>query len=125
MSAGERWRELREELAREERRVVDRLRGLSLDRLGRAPADGPTPADAARVCAQALADLAADLEAGPRRTVPVLAAHAAADQVAVIAHDVALAAAAHAADDVVGERSALDALAAAVDALAALRRALP
>ncbi|MGN6333029.1 MAG: hypothetical protein ACTHOD_15490 [Motilibacteraceae bacterium] len=125
MRAGERWRELREELAREERRVVERLRGLSLDRLGRAPVEGSAPADAARACAQVLADVAADLEAGPRRTVPALAAHAAADQVAVTAHDVALAAAAHAPDDVAGERTALDALAAAVDALVELRRALP
>lgn len=125
MSAGERWAQLREELAREERRVVDRLRGLSLDRLGRAPADGPAPAHAARACAQALADVAADLEAGPRRPVPVLAAHAAADQVAVTAHDVAQAAAGHAPADVVGDRTAVDALAAAVDAVVALRRALP
>lgn len=75
-------------------RTVDRLRTLGLARLGASFAPEPTRADAARVVAQRLADLAADLEGEPRRTVPRLADAAVGDQVAVCGHDLLAAAAA-------------------------------
>ena len=75
-------------LDRELGRVVDRLRGLSLERLNRPDGQGVSAAGRTHDCAQLLADVAADANGRPRRPVPVLAAHAAADQLAVMAHDV-------------------------------------
>ena len=97
--------ELRESLRRELGRVQGRLRAMPLDRL-----DGE-PADLARDAAQTLADLAATAQHRPLRTVPRLAVHGVADQLAVTAHDVL----------VEGDRAALSQ---ALDVLTALRRAL-
>ncbi|HSN05749.1 MAG TPA: hypothetical protein VLV82_00245 [Candidatus Angelobacter sp.] len=69
------------------RRTVDRLRGLGLARLAASFEPEPTRADAARAVAQRLADLAADLDGLPRRTVPRLADAAVGDQVAVCGQD--------------------------------------
>jgi hypothetical protein len=94
------WGPLRDELEADVRRVADRLRNLSLTRLA-GPVAPPEPggrpygsrAQAARDVAQALADTARALEApgaggpAPRREVPVLADHAAGDQVAVTGRD--------------------------------------
>jgi len=63
-------------------RTVDRLRTLGLARLAASFEPEPTRADAARGVAQRLADAAADLEGGPRRTLPRLADAAVGDQVA-------------------------------------------
>jgi hypothetical protein len=98
-------------LDRELGRVVGRLRGLSLERLQRPDDQGVTAAGRTHECAQHLADLAADAQARSRRPVPVLAPHAVADQLAVTAHDVLAEG-----DDA--------AVAAAAQALTALRRAL-
>ncbi len=73
-------------------RTVDRLRTLGLARLGASFAPEPTRADAARDVAQRLADLAADLEGEPRRTVPRLGDAVVGDQVAVCGHDLLAAA---------------------------------
>jgi hypothetical protein len=101
----------RARLDRELERVVTRLRSLSVERLTRADAQGFTPVSLARACAQHLADLAADAAGRSRRPLPVLAAHAAADQVTVVAHDV------------LAEGDEPE-VAAAAEALTALRRAL-
>jgi hypothetical protein len=77
----------RDRLDRELRRVTDRLRTLGLARLERPGPDGRTPAQRAHEVAQALADLAADATGRDRRDVPVLPAHAVADQVAVTGLD--------------------------------------
>ncbi|WP_380161314.1 hypothetical protein [Kineococcus sp. R86509] len=91
---------------------ADRVRGLPLARLDRPRTpDGPSPADAVRSAAQALADLAADAEGEPRRPLPRLATHGIGDQLAVVGHDVV-----HFGDAA--------ALAAAHDVVAAVRRAL-
>jgi hypothetical protein len=76
-----------ERLEADLRRTVDRLRTLGLARLGASFAPEPTRADAARGVAQRLADAAADLEGGPRRTLPRVADPAVGDQVAVCGHD--------------------------------------
>ena len=83
-----------ERLEADLRRTVDRLRTLGLARLGASFEPEPTRADAARDVAQRLADLAADLEGRPRRTVPRLADSAVGDQVAVCGHDLLAAVAA-------------------------------
>ena len=75
-------------------RTVDRLRTLGLARLGASFEPEPTRADAARGVAQRLADAAAELEGGPRRTVPRVADAAVGDQVAVCGHDLLAAVAA-------------------------------
>jgi hypothetical protein len=80
-------RELGHELDRELDRVAGRLRTLGPARLERPGADGRSPAALAHQVAQALADLAADAAGRGRRAVPVLPAHAVADQVTVTAHD--------------------------------------
>lgn len=98
-------------LDRELERVATRLRGLSLERLTRADAQGVTPASRAHDCSQHLADLAAAAAGRDRRPVPVLAPHAAADQLTVAARDVLAE----------GDEPAV---AAAAEALTALRRAL-
>ena len=79
--------DLRDLLDRELRRVTDRLRTLDLDRLERPGPDGRTTAERAHDTAQALADLAADAVGRARRSLPVLPAHAVADQVTVTGHD--------------------------------------
>jgi hypothetical protein len=96
-------------------RTVDRLRSLALTRLSAPFEPEPTRADAARDLVQRLADLAAELEGGPRRTIPRLADPAVGDQLAVVGQD--LAAAARAA----GRPEALEEPA---EALLALRRRL-
>jgi len=68
-------------------RTVDRLRTLGLARLEASFDPEPTRAAAARALAQHLADLAAGLEGGPRRELPVLATAACGDQLAVCGHD--------------------------------------
>lgn len=73
-------------------RTVDRLRSLSLARLGAPFEPEATRADAARWTAQRLADVAAELEGGPVRTLPRLADAAVGDQVAVCGRDVLAAA---------------------------------
>jgi hypothetical protein len=83
-----------ERLEADLRRTVDRLRTLGLARLAASFDPEPTRADAAREVAQRLADAAADLESGPRRTVPRLADAAVGDQVAVCGHDLLAAVAA-------------------------------
>ena len=124
-------REVHDLLRTELDRVLTRLAHLGPARLSRptaggpgagrlhvegssaAPASGPSAADLVRTTLQPLADAVADAVGHPRRTVPVLADRAVADQLAVLGAD------------------ALDAtlptvvLADMADALAALRRALP
>lgn len=68
-------------------RTVDRLRTLGLARLEASFEPETTRADAARGVAQWLADAAADLDGRARRELPVLAALAVGDQVAVCGHD--------------------------------------
>ena len=77
----------RELLNRELRRVTDRLRALDVGRLERPGPEGRTAAQLGLDTAQALADLAASVAGRPRRSVPVLPAHAVADQVTVTGHD--------------------------------------
>lgn len=76
----------REAVARELRRVGDRLRSMPLQRL-----EGDLAA-AARRASQRLADLSADAEGERRRPMPVLAAHALGDQVTVTGNDLLAAA---------------------------------
>ena len=106
-----------ERLEADLRRTVDRLRTVGLARLGASFDAEPTRADAARGVAQRLADAAADLEGGPRRTVPRVADAAVGDQVAVCGHDLL---AAVAAGDGVPEAEAV--VLAAADDLLDLRR---
>ena len=102
----------RTELSRFLNLQADRVRGLPLSRLDRptSPGEG-SPADAVRAAAQALADLAADAEGEPRRTLPRLATHGIGDQFSVVGHDVV-----HFGD--------AEALAAARDVVVAMRGAL-
>jgi hypothetical protein len=67
------------ELSRERDRVVHRLRSMALDAV---------PGERVLATAQRLADLAADADRSPRRTVPALEPYAAGDQVAVLAGEV-------------------------------------
>jgi len=99
------------------RRTVERVRTLGLDRLRASFDPEPTRADAALDVAQQLADAAADLEAGPRRTLPRLSVAAVGDQVAVCGHDL-LAATAGAPDPTYADQL----LTHAADALLDLRR---
>jgi hypothetical protein len=128
------WEPLRSELAADLRRVADRLGGLSESRL-----HGPVPphasrADAVRTAAQALAVAGQGVEERDRteepawRTLPRLADHAAADQVALAGHDLLTALA-----DVEpgqpawaprGRRTAVEVVAGAAADLAAVRRLL-
>jgi hypothetical protein len=103
------------------RRTVDRVRGLALLRLEAGYEPEGSRAAAVRALAQRLAHDAADLAAEPRRVLPVLAPHAAGDQLAVCGHDL------RAAADATAGGAALDAapvLDAATDALLELRRRL-
>lgn len=99
-----------ERLRTEAGRVADRLRSLGPARLDR-PGDGGSPADLAHTTSQRLADVAAASAGRRPRPVPRLAAHAAGDQVMVLALDV------------LAEGDAAAVLAAA-DELTALRRSL-
>jgi hypothetical protein len=103
--------ESRARLDRELRRVADRLRTLGPARLERAGEDAASTATLAHEAAQALADLAADAQGRGRRAVPVLPAHALADQVTVTGNDLL----------VEGDDAALRA---GADRLTRLRRAL-
>lgn len=139
--------DLRAALAVELRRVPDRLRSLSTTRLQAELPTGETRLDLARAVAQRLADAAAVIEARPgaapvRRTVPVLAPYAVADQVAVTGADLLRAAEGRADDEPVGgaedepvrrqaaaaeepvRRTVADVLAEALADVVALRRAL-
>jgi hypothetical protein len=98
-------------LDRELGRVATRLRGLALERLQRSDDQGVSPAGRTHDCAQHLADLTANAARRSRRPLPVLAAHGAADQLTVVVHDVLAEG-----DDA--------SIAAAAQALTALRRAL-
>ncbi len=102
----------RTELSRLLALQTDRIRGLPLTRLDRArPGEDASAADVVRAAAQELADLAADAEGRPRRTVPRLATHGLGDQLAVLGADVLRC----------GDTTALDA---AHDVLVRVRRAL-
>ena len=98
-----------ERLAVEAERTADRLRTMTLARLGRG---APSPADLAHALAQRLADIAADAEGRPRRALPRLGDECAGDQIAVTAYDVLRAAPGR---DVIDE---------CADALVELRRAV-
>jgi hypothetical protein len=78
-----------ERLEREAVRTAERLRTLSLVRLGVALPDGRTRAGAAFAVAGELADAAADLAGRPRRQLPQLPDGAAGDALAVCALDLA------------------------------------
>jgi hypothetical protein len=69
-------------------RVADRLRVVGPRMAARSSAEATGLLDDVRAVLQQLADLAADAERSPHRTVPLLAAHALADQTLVLAHDV-------------------------------------
>lgn len=79
-------------LERDAERAADRLRVVGPRMAARTGPEARALLDDVRADLQRLADLAADAEERPRRAVPVLAAHALADQVLVLAHDVAVAA---------------------------------
>lgn len=79
-------------LERDAERAADRLRVVGPRMAARTGPEAQALLEAVRADLQRLADLAADAEERPRRAVPVLAAHALADQVLVLAHDVAVAA---------------------------------
>lgn len=69
-------------------RLVRRVEGLGPARLGRSLPDGTeTPASAAHLFAQRLADATAAAEGAPARPVPRLADRVAADQLSVLARD--------------------------------------
>jgi hypothetical protein len=78
-------------LERDAERAADRLRVVGPRMAARTGPEAQALLDAVRADLQRLADLAADVEDRPRRAVPVLGAHALADQVLVLAHDVAVA----------------------------------
>jgi hypothetical protein len=88
-SAGTRVSTERERLLREVERVADRLRVIGPRLAARGGPDAARALDGVRQVLQRLADLAADAEDRPLRTVPVLGAHALGDQVLVLGHDVA------------------------------------
>lgn len=79
-------------------RTVDRLRSLAIARLSAPFEPEPSRADAARLVAQRLADVAAGLEGDVPRSLPRLADPAVGDQLAVCGRDL-LDAAAHADHD--------------------------
>jgi hypothetical protein len=108
-----------ERLEREAARTAERLRTLSLVRLGVALPDGRTRAAAAVALAGELADAAADLAGRPRRNLPELPEGAAGDVLAVCALDLA--------EEVRARGPSVAAAAAcraAVEGLVALRRQL-
>jgi hypothetical protein len=108
-----------ERLRLEVARTADRLRTMSLVRLGAPLPAGSSRAGAALALAQELADAAARLAGRPRRLLPALPEPSAGDVLAVCGLDLAEEAAARA-----GEPAAQEACRAAVTALVALRRVL-
>ncbi len=76
-------------LLREADRAADRLRVVGPRMAARTGDEAAALLDAVRADLQRLADVGADAEQRPHRDVPVLEAHALADQVLVLAHDVA------------------------------------
>lgn len=123
-------------LERELRRVDDRLRSLALKRLSAPlPRQQVSVAQATWTLAQLLADAAAGIESRSEphppapRALPTLREHALADQLAVVGTDVVLAAAGLADDvevwDHAVRRPLVEVLAAAAEAVVALRRVLP
>jgi hypothetical protein len=107
-----------ERLILEASRTCDRLRSLSLVRLGAQLPDGRSRARAAFDLAQELADDAAALEGRPARALPDLADPAAGDVLAVCAQDLAEVGAEGRSD------ASADACRRAVERLISLRRAL-
>jgi hypothetical protein len=107
-----------ERLVLESSRTCERLRSLSLVRLGAQLPDGRSRARAAFDLAQELADDAAALEGRPARALPDLADPAAGDVLAVCAQDLAEVVAQSRNDD------SADACRRAVDRLISLRQAL-
>ncbi len=74
-------------LALEVGRVVQRLRTLSVERLGQSMPDGRTRARAALDLAQGLVDARAQVTGDEPRELPGVAAHATADVLAVVTAD--------------------------------------
>jgi hypothetical protein len=107
-----------ERLILEASRTCDRLRSLSLVRLGAQLPDGRSRARAAFDLAQELVDAAAALQGRPARDLPDLADPAAGDVLAVCAQDLA--------EEVAERRSdaSADACRRAVERLIGLRQAL-
>lgn len=78
-------------LLRDAERAADRLRVVGPRLAARRGDEAAAVLAAVRADLQRLADVGADAEGRARRPVPALAAHALADQVLVLAHDVAAA----------------------------------
>lgn len=78
----------REEALRRLTRVSDRLRVVGPRLAAREGEAAAEQLGRIRTLLQDLADLAADTDGHPRRTVPELAAHALADQLLVLGHEV-------------------------------------
>lgn len=76
-----------EEGMRRLERLADRLRVIGPRLAGREGEDARRLLGEVRAGLQRLADLAADADGEPRRPVPVLGAHALADQALVLGHD--------------------------------------
>jgi hypothetical protein len=76
-------------LTREAERVADRLRVVGPRLAARGTPEARGVVTQVRELLQRLADLGADGEGEPRREVPALAEHALADQLLVLARDVA------------------------------------
>ncbi|HSF26003.1 MAG TPA: hypothetical protein VLC50_00645 [Actinomycetes bacterium] len=122
-------------LERELRRTCDRVATLTLARLTAAAPAADSPADRVRETAQRLVEVAAGIEAREApsppvpRGLPTLRAHALADQLAVTGTDVLLVAAGLPDEASVWDhavrRPLAEALAGALEAVVALRRALP
>jgi hypothetical protein len=100
----------------EVRRVADRLRSMSVERLTRPFPPHASRAAAALALAQQLADASADLEGHPRRRVPDLGPAVVGDQVAVTGEDLAAAA--------YGRQEPDESVTGCLEALSDLRRTL-
>jgi hypothetical protein len=81
--------EAADELVRDAERVADRLQVVGPRMAARSGPDAEQVLAGVRALLSRLADLAADAEGLPRRELPVLAPHALADQLLVLAHDLA------------------------------------
>jgi len=79
--------ELDRELDRELTRIADRLRVIGPRLAARATPESLAALARLRAALQRLADLAAAADGRPLRTVPILDAHALADQLLVLGHD--------------------------------------
>lgn len=77
-----------EAVSRDAERVADRLRVVGPRLQSRQGAQADASLAAVRATVQQLADLAADAEGLPRRSVPALQAYALGDQILVLVHDV-------------------------------------